>query len=158
MSLRILIVLILTLILSACNLPPLLQPDVSVEQLWIKEAKVSEITAGDLNQSCICERMSTTNAYLQINNTGWAADRLTSVETDVAVRVDFHQTGVAESLTSPVILDSVEIPAHGQANFAQGSYAMVLKDLKKDLKPGDQVQLSLKFENSGTVMLTAEVR
>jgi copper(I)-binding protein len=46
----------------------------------------------------------------------------------------------------------------GKATFAQGSYAMLLKDLRGDLQPGDQVQLSLFFEQAGQVDVTAEVR
>lgn len=156
MSVRTVSLLILTLILSACNLMP--GPQLTVEQAWTKQAKISEITAGDLNQSCICERVTATNAYLRITNRGFAPDRLMRVETDAAVKVELHQTGVAEALSSPIILDGVEIPAVGKADFAQGSYAMVLKDLKSDLKPGDKVKLTLFFEKTGKVEVQTEVR
>ena len=149
-------VLILTLILSACN--PATGPQLTVEQAWTKQAKVSEITAGDLNQTCICDRVTATNAYLRISNKGGAADRLNRVETDSAVKVELRQTGVTEALSSPTILDGVDIPARGKADFAQGAYAMVLKDLRGDLNPGDQVRLSLYFEKTGKVEVLAEVR
>lgn len=158
MQLKYYYVLILTLILSGCNLALPTQPALSIEAPRVQPAKVSEITAGDLNQSCICERVIKTNAYMRIANTGWTADRLTRVETDAALVVEFQQTGLVESLASPEVLEAVEIPARGQASFTPGSYSMVLKDLKKDLNPGDPVQLTLYFEKSGPLVVDTTVQ
>ncbi len=154
---RIISLTIVTLIFSACNLTT--APHVTVDQAWVKQAKVSEITAGDLNQTCICERVTSTNAYLEVTNWGLTADRLTHVKTDAAIKVELRQAGAAQVLSSPLVLDGVDIPpAGGKATFAQGSFAMVLKDLRGDLKPGDKVHLSLFFEKAGQVDIVADVR
>jgi periplasmic copper chaperone A len=156
MSIRTISLLILTLFFSACNTKS--APRVVVQETWVKQAKVSEITAGDLNQTCICERVTATNAYLRIINRGGAADRLVRVETDAALQVELHKAGVAEAFSSPVVLDGMDIPKDGNVDFAPGSYAMVLKNLRGDLKPGDEVKLSLFFEKTGKVEVAAKVR
>jgi copper(I)-binding protein len=148
--------LILTLFLCACNSAA--HPQLEIQDAWVNHAKVSEITAGDLNQTCICERVVTTNAYLEIENSGYAPDRLLHVETDQALNVELRDTALVESFAEPVALDAVVVPARGKAVFSPGDYGMVLNDLRGDLNPGDQVELKLFFEQSGELDVTWPVQ
>ena len=52
----------------------------------------------------------------------------------------------------------LEIPAGGTVQLAPGGYHIMLIGLTKDLKVGDTVQVTLKFEKAGDVTVTAQVR
>jgi copper(I)-binding protein len=156
--LKVVRLLMLTLILSACNPLSFSRPSLKIEQAWVKQAKVSEVTAGDLNAGCICDRVTKSSAYLVVRNDGWTADRLTRVESDAAVGVELQDTSQTEVFALPMVLKEIQVPAHGKIEFTPGQYAMLLKDLKHDLQPGDRVRLTLYFEQSGAIQVDAEVR
>ena len=52
----------------------------------------------------------------------------------------------------------VEIPAGGSLQLKPGSYHVMLIGLVKDLKAGDTIDLTLKFERAGAITVKAQVR
>ena len=52
----------------------------------------------------------------------------------------------------------LEIPAGGTVELKPGSYHIMLIDLTKELKAGDTIEITLKFEKAGEITVTAEVR
>ncbi len=52
----------------------------------------------------------------------------------------------------------LEIPAGGTVELKPGSYHIMLIDLTQELKVGDKIEITLKFEKAGEVKVTAEVR
>jgi copper(I)-binding protein len=120
-------------------------------------------------------------AYMVIQNTGSAADKLVGGSSDIAKAVEVHETyavpvestgtGGAESpmasagamgSSSPMMamrkIDSLEIPAGGSVELKPGGYHLMLIDLTRELKAGDKIDITLKFEKAGDVKVTAEVR
>ena len=70
----------------------------------------------------------TAAAYMVLTNTGTQPDRLLSVETDAAIRVEFHQSVVTDGVSRMrPIAGGLEIPAGGEYRLgADGSYAMLV--------------------------------
>lgn len=124
-------------------------------------------------------------AYMVIQNSGSAADALVGGSSDIAKAVEVHETyevtsevpvastgmGGAESPMasaggmgsgSPMMgmrkIDSLEIPAGGSVELKPGGYHLMLIDLTRELKAGDKVDITLKFEKAGDVKVSAEVR
>jgi copper(I)-binding protein len=120
-------------------------------------------------------------AYMTIQNTGTAADALIGASSPAAKTVEVHETVAMESAApsggmggseSPMPAASagtggmmgmqpvarLEIPAGGTVELKPGSYHIMLIDLTQDLKPGDKIEITLKFEQAGDVKVTAEVR
>jgi hypothetical protein len=124
-------------------------------------------------------------AYMVIENTGSAADFLLGGSSDVAKAVEVHETVAMESVApmesagmggteSPMAsdggmatggsmmgmqkMDRLEIPAGGSVELKPGSYHIMLIDLTRELKAGEKIDLTLKFEKAGDVKVTAEVR
>ncbi len=153
---KMIIIVCLLFALSACV--PGQSPRLKIENSGVGEAKVSELTAGDLNASCVCDiktGQNTSQVTMVIANNGAEADRLMKVESDAAARVELRQGGGAEELSSLFPVDSIVIPAKRQVGFGPGQYYMILTGLKHDLRPGDKINLTLFFEKAGK--LTAAV-
>ena len=104
-------------------------------------------------------------AYATITNAGSAADALIGASSPAAATVEVHETVVMGSPDAsggrmmgmqPVV--RVEIPAGGSLQLKPGSYHVMLIGLVKDLKAGDTIDLTLKFEKAGAITVKAQVR
>lgn len=134
---------------------------IEVENVRILEAKVSGISAGDLNFSCICDipkAQTSTSVFMIIRNKGGETDRLMKVETERAVKIQLWRGSGTGDLSTAEPVETVEIPALGTAEFGDEIYAMVLTGVKEDIKPGDLVKLTLYFEKSGPLEIFAEAQ
>ena len=101
-------------------------------------------------------------AYATITNAGSAADALIGASSPAATTVEVHETVVMGSPDASgggmMGMQPVEIPAGGSLQLKPGSYHVMLIGLVKDLKPGDTIDLTLKFEKAGEITVTAQVR
>jgi len=52
----------------------------------------------------------------------------------------------------------IAVPAGGKIEMKPGGYHVMLLGLKRDLKPGEKVAVTLKFERGGNVPVEAAVR
>ncbi len=95
--------------------------------------------------------------YLAIRNTGDADDVLVAASTDVA-RVELHTTMMrgGQMVMEPV--QSVPVRAGAWAALQPGGLHIMLVDLRRELRPGDRINLELRFEKAGTVSITVPVR
>ena len=104
-------------------------------------------------------------AYATITNAGPTADALVGASSPAAAAVEVHET---VAMGSPAASGSgmmgmrpvarVEIPAGGSLQLKPGSYHIMLIGLVKDLKAGDTIDLTLKFERTGAISVKAQVR
>ena len=107
-------------------------------------------------------------AYMKIENTGSAADALIGASSPAATTVEVHETVAMGSPAPDASGDGgmmgmqpvkrLEIPAGGTVELKPGSYHIMLIGLKQDLKVGDSIEITLKFEKVGEVKVTAAVR
>src|SRR5688572_15910474 len=146
-----LVLFVFITLLTACGVGG--PPKIEVVDASVLEAKVSPVTAGDPNFSCICDTRSgdtTSPAFMTIRNRGGEADTLLKVETDGAVRVALSKRTVAgDDITAATPLETIEIAPRGKIEFDQGEYFMLLTGLKDDLKIGQPLRMTLYFEKSG---------
>ena len=104
-------------------------------------------------------------AYATITNAGSAADALIGASSPAAATVELHETVVMGSpdasgggMIGMQPVARVEIPAGGSLQLKPGSYHVMLIGLVKDLKAGDTIDLTLKFERAGAISVKAQVR
>jgi len=97
------------------------------------------------------------SAYMVIRNTGAAPERLLRVEAEVAGVVELHQTRAVDGRLGMAQVESIEIAPGGTFNMESGGFHVMLIDLKRSLKQGDRVPLTLTFERAGTVRVQALV-
>jgi periplasmic copper chaperone A len=87
-----------------------------------------------------------TAAYLTLTNSGGRADRLISVTSAVAGKLELHaHTKTAEGMMMMRQLDYIEVPAGAAIPLVPGGLHIMVKQVKPDLKIGQTVPLELTF-------------
>jgi copper(I)-binding protein len=128
---------------SLVSLPALAQ--VSVSDPWIRATVPQQKTAG---------------AFMQLRSVKPA--RLVEVKSPVAGRVELHQMAMEGQTMRMRAVESIDLPAGQTVNLASGGYHVMLFDLKRQLKDGEQVPLTLTVVDAGgkreNVTLSVPVR
>jgi copper(I)-binding protein len=92
-----------------------------------------------------------------VRNTVTTDDVLTAVETPVAHMAELHATEMKDGVVSMVPVETLEIPAGGEAALKPGGTHVMLMMLTGPLKEGESVPLTLVFEHAGRIDLTVPV-
>ena len=95
--------------------------------------------------------------YLTVRNAG-AADRLVSVTSPAAAKVETHITVKDGDVSRMREVKGYAVPAKGSLALAPGGSHLMLVGLKAPLKEGDKVPLVLRFEKAGEVKTALAVR
>ncbi len=99
-----------------------------------------------------------TAAYMKIENSGDAPDRLLAVKSDAADNLMLHESRMEGDVMKMVHLDGgIEIPAHGAAELKPLGLHVMVMGLKAPLKDGETLPLTLVFEKQGDVPVAATV-
>ena len=101
----------------------------------------------------------TTAAFGTLHNNGSTEVHLVGVDTDVAAMVQVHET-VTEGNVAHMqeVAGGLAIPAGGTVQLKPGGYHVMLMQLTRPVKEGDQVQLTFTFSDGSSVAVTAPVR
>jgi copper(I)-binding protein len=97
-------------------------------------------------------------AYMMIENAGDREDRLLAVTSDAAASVELHETQEMDGMMQMTPAQAITVPAHGQVQLKPGAMHVMLMGLRRELKAGDQVTLTLNFEKAGSVRVETVVR
>jgi len=126
---------------------PAAGPTVVVGELRIEGAWAWPATAG-----------GTAAIYLTVVNGGHMADALVAAHSEVAQAVEFHEMRMEGDVMHMQPVSQLEVPAHGQIALQPGDGHLMLIGLKRDLAPGDQFPLGLRFASGIEVTIMVEVR
>lgn len=153
--------LIILLLMGACaqqESPP--STSIEVSDAWVRPARMSSgDTMGHGSHGTELPVAGTNSAaYMRIGNTTSTPDRLLRVESNVAGAIEIHQTMFTDDIASMSPVEAVEIPAHDAVEIMPGGLHIMLIGLNRDLLEGEQIQLTLVFENAGRIAINAEVR
>jgi len=94
--------------------------------------------------------------FMQLRNAG-AADRVVGASTPVAGRVEMHITVRDGDVMRMREVKSFEVPAGGSFELKPGGAHLMLVDLKRPLKKGEKVPLTLKLEKGGELKMELSV-
>jgi len=94
-----------------------------------------------------------TMAFATVNNPGMYAVYLVSGTSDVAGKIEFRDASKGNA-----VQEDVTVPAYGAAYMDAKGINIYLSDLKKELKEGDKVYLTLKTELGIPVEVEATVK
>lgn len=101
----------------------------------------------------------TGGGFLTITNTGAKADRLLGGTTVVAGRVEIHQMSMVDGVMRMRPLpNGIEIPPGATVELKPGSYHLMLMELTRSLREGDQVPVILNFQGAGSVGVEFDVQ
>lgn len=155
-----LLILMLVVFLSACSQASTEQ-GIRVKEPWARAASAmmghgQSTETGQENSGS--GMMANGAAYMVIENQGGASDKLLSVSSDVAQFIEVHKTEMQDGVMRMMPVEFIEIPANSRVELKPGGFHIMLIGLKRDLVPGDEINLILNFEIAGEVPVIAKVR
>lgn len=90
-------------------------------------------------------------AYFVVQNHGAEGDRVIGASTPRAARTELHTHVHMGEVMKMQKVDSVAVPAHGEARFEPGGNHLMLFGLSQPLVAGERFPLTLEFEKAGKV-------
>ncbi len=122
----------------------------------------NEFQSGSLVIRNVWARASTQSnglsaVYMLIQNTGDRPDRLLHAHCDVAETVELHETKMEGGVMKMQPVEGIDVPAHGTVELKPGGLHVMLIGLKRDLNPGDTIEVELHFEEAGHIPMKATV-
>jgi hypothetical protein len=120
----------------------------------------NSFAVGDLVVEAPWARESVTRtgaAYMTLRNAGDQPDRLIGVSSDVAETVQLHSSVTQDGVMQMREVETVEVPAHGEAVLGPGGLHLMLVGLKGPLEEGKSFSLTLEFENAGKVQVMTTI-
>jgi VCBS repeat-containing protein len=101
-----------------------------------------------------------TGAFMQLKAA--KATRLLAASSPAAGRVEIHQMEMQGQTMRMHAVDGIDLPAGQAVNLASGGYHIMLLDLKRQLKEGEQVPMTLTVQGADgkrdSVNLTVPVK
>lgn len=88
--------------------------------------------------------------FMKIVNKG-AADRLVGASSEVAARVETHVHRHENGVMKMIEVPGFDVPAGGSVELKPGGAHLMFMELKRALKAGERVAVTLKFEKAGEV-------
>ena len=132
------------LVAAICLAPPA-RAQVAISGAWLRAT---------------VEGQTSTVAYMKLKSDAGA--RLVSVSTPLAARCTVHEMTMDGNLMRMRAVDALQIPAGGTVELEEGHQHLMLEGLKRSLKEGETVALTLQFVdargNGQTVKVQAAVR
>lgn len=101
--------------------------------------------------------LPTSAAYFTVRNTGTTPDVLEGVSTPAAA-ASLHESMNRGGMMSMQPMAPLAVPPGGAVEFKPGGLHVMLEQLKRPLRQGERLPLTLSFRRAGKVSVMAEVR
>ena len=126
------------------------EPELVVEGAWARATTVSGLPGqtGNVNSA----------VYLVLRNEGGVPDRFLGGMTPVAASLELHQSMEEAGVMRMQALEGIDVPAGGQVELRPGGVHIMLLGLEASLMEGDTVEMTLRFQRSGTLSVRVPVR
>ncbi|MFI5756135.1 copper chaperone PCu(A)C [Streptomyces sp. NPDC051569] len=92
--------------------------------------------------------------FIVVTNSGGAADKLTSVTSDISDDITIHQTENQKMRQ----VASFDIPAGGELNLERGGSHIMFANLKQRPEQDQKVKIELHFEKAGPIKVELPVK
>ena len=103
------------------------------------------------------ENMATA-LYFTIENSGSNADTLIKVESDIASKVEIHETYSEGDMMGMRQTDFIIVEGKSSFELKPGGHHVMLMKLKKDINAGDKESFILLFKQAGEIKITATAK
>ena len=100
------------------------------------------------------EKMATA-LYFTIENSGSFADTLFAVSSDIAEKVELHETYSDGDMMGMRKTEMIVIGPDTSFELKPGGYHIMLMKLKEDINAGDEVEVLLHFKVAGEINILA---
>ena len=96
-------------------------------------------------------------AFVAIENPTMYGIYVTTATSNAAAKVELHDAGQSSDAREKPV-EFISVPAYDRVDMRPGGLHLLLIDLKRPLKEGDTVALTLSTDNAGTLEVAAIVR
>jgi len=103
------------------------------------------------------EKMATA-LYFVIENKSETADTLFLVDSDLAERVEIHETYSEGEMMGMRKVDFIVIEGQSSFELKPGAHHIMLMKLKKNINDGDKGEFMLHFKQAGEIKITATAK
>jgi periplasmic copper chaperone A len=123
---------------------------VRIEGAWARRAPMfkGDSTAGSGNGA----------VYLTIVNPGSVSDDVIAASSDVAETGELHESYEESGMTMMRPIIKLHVPAGGKLEMKPGGYHIMLINLKRELKAGQVISVTLVLQKAGRVPVRATVK
>jgi periplasmic copper chaperone A len=135
---NLILILAMAMLLSACSA----EKGIEVHEVWMRP------TAQGNNGA----------VYFVLHNHSSEADEMTGASSDVAEAVEMHESKMNGDIMEMNQVKTIPLEAYAEIDFAPGKYHIMLVNLKKTLKVGDEIEMTLHFKNFEDISVTVPVR
>jgi copper(I)-binding protein len=118
------------------------------DQLSVRDAWVAEALPGSSNSA----------AYMVIVNGGDVDEELLSVDSEVAENIELHKMENRDGMMRMQKVDYIMIAPGTEVKLEPGGLHVMLIGLERQLSPGEDVEITLVFEDGSRSILTAPVK
>lgn len=130
---------------------------VAASPVLAHEYKVGELSIGHPFARSTPPGAVTAGAYLSIANNGKTGDKLLRAVTPAAGLAELHSMSMDGSVMRMRPVSAIDLPPGTTVKLAPGGLHVMMQDLKRPLKKGDRVPLTLSFERAGDVKVELSV-
>lgn len=100
-----------------------------------------------------------TGLFFKIENNSDKADTLYKAEFDLAGKVEIHETyDAGNDMMGMREVGMIVVPAKSTFELKPGAHHVMLMKLKKDIKKGDEGEITLFFKQAGEIKIKAQAR
>jgi copper(I)-binding protein len=132
------------------------QAAVLISGLLMAASALAQVTVKDPWIRATVPAAKSTGAFMQLQSAQDA--RLVEVRSSVAGIVEIHEMKMDGQMMKMHAVDGVDLPAGKPVALASGGYHVMLMDLKRQLKDGEQVPVTLVIQRKGKKAETVEVQ
>lgn len=127
------------------------ESNIQVEGAWSRRAPMMQ--SGD-------SKIGSGNGviYATLANPGKEADALIAAASDAAGAVEIHESYRDMGMVMMRPVKKIEIPAGKKVEMKPGGYHIMLLNLKRDLKAGEVVNVTLQFDKAGKIPVQAVIK
>jgi copper(I)-binding protein len=124
---------------------------IRIESAWARRAPMLEGSAAKAGSG-------NGAVYAVLVNQGKGPDALISAASAAAGAAEIHETYRDMGMMMMRPVSKLDLPAGRKLELKPGGYHIMLVNLKRELKPGEAVDLTLVFEKAGKIPVRAEIR
>lgn len=126
---------------------------------WARDYKVGMVEVDDLWVRATAPGQTNGAGYLEVENEATTPDRLISVSSPAAERVELHmvqtENGVAKMRE---VEGGIPLPPHVDVKLVPGGYHVMFLKLKSPFVEGTRIPATMKFEKAGEVAVEFKVK
>jgi copper(I)-binding protein len=132
------LILAMVMLLSACGA----EKGIEIHEVWMRPTAQGDNGA----------------VYFVLHNHSSEADEMTDASSDVAEAVEMHESKVNSDIMEMNRVKTIPLDAYAEIDFAPGKFHIMLVNLKRTLKVGDEIEITLHFKNFEDIHVKVPLR